>query len=70
MLGRKTHEHGQKAAKATWGSRTERFAERNRLRELFEVERSKHRSDDATYAALSKQTGKTKRTIRRIVTGH
>jgi hypothetical protein len=69
-IGRRTHEAGQKAACATWGSPQDRRAKSEELRRMFDEERPKSISNEAAYCAVAKRTGVPKRTVRRAVSGH
>jgi len=68
--GRRHHESGQKAAEATWGSFRERLDRRKRLCMVFELERPKHSTNEATYDSVAKQEGVSRRTVRRAVKGY
>ena len=60
--GRKGAEH--------WGSPEERSRKKNEIRQLYSDERSKRRSNEDAYRAVARQANVTKRTVRRIITGH
>jgi hypothetical protein len=60
--GRKGAEH--------WGSPEERSRKMNEIRQLYSDERSKCRSNEDAYRAVARQANVSKRTVRRIITGH
>ena len=67
--GLSIHLGGLKGAEH-WGSPAERRRKKNEIRQLYNDERSKWRSNEEAYRAVARQAKVSPRTVRRIITGH
>jgi hypothetical protein len=67
--GLSVHLGGRKGAEH-WGLPEERRRKKNEIRKLYSDERSKCRSNEDAYKAVSRKANVGKRTVRRIITGH
>jgi hypothetical protein len=70
LAGLRAIQAGRKAAKATWGTKKQRTKKKAALVRMFKEARPKCPSNDGAYAVVAGQSGTTKRTVRRAVTGY
>jgi len=67
--GLSVHLGGRKGAEH-WGKPEERERKKNEIRQLYNDERSKCRSNEDAYRAVAQRSNVNRRTVRRIITGH